>query len=97
MDVFVNPCDISLWLKVSGFYEYLGEWLLKKEKHVQLVDAAAHPRVGNPEHGKLHEWVFEYMDEICKISKKVPYTFLKWLWSMDEEQVLLLPPSVELH
>jgi len=78
------PRDIPPWLKVSDFHSYLGDHLLNKERRLKLVDAATHPRAGHPEYGKLHEWVFDYMKEVRHISRhKVPYTIMKWLWSMD--------------
>jgi len=80
------PRDIPPWLKVADFHSYLGDHLLNKEKHVKLVDAATHLRAGHVEYGKLHEWVFDYMKEVCDISRhKVPYTIMKWLWSMDPQ------------
>ena len=90
MDNLINapsvPCDIPPWLKISGFNDYLDNYLTDREKRLALVDAATHPAMGHPEYGKLHGWIFNYMSKIRYIAKNmVPYTFLKYILSMDEK------------
>jgi len=79
------PRDIPPWLKVSGFHEYLGDYVTDHQKRNRLVDAATHPRIGDPIFGQLHDWVFEYMKIVRERSRtKVPYTFMKYIISLED-------------
>jgi hypothetical protein len=85
---FDEPClsrDIPPWLKVSRFHEYLGDYVTDDSKRQKLMEVSHQPRSTDALFGKLHQWVFNYLKEVCNIAKfKVPYTFLKYIMSLSE-------------
>jgi hypothetical protein len=80
--------DITPWLRVSGFHKLLGDYVTDTEKRKYLVDLVSRPKSKDVLFGKVHDWVFEYVDGIRKMAhEKVQYTFLRRMLSGSGEYV----------
>jgi len=78
------PRDIPPWLKVSSFHENLGYYMTQQEMRERIVKAAMAPKSEKEQYGMLAGWIFDYLDAGRYASKnKVPYTFLKYIMSVD--------------
>jgi Orsellinic acid/F9775 biosynthesis cluster protein D len=76
--------DIPPWLKVSGFLDYLGDYVHDRNKRTPLFEAATGPKASDVPYGQLHSWVFEYLLSVRDICKnKFDHTFLKHILHLD--------------
>jgi hypothetical protein len=73
----VTSRDIPPWLRMSGFFTYMGDYATDTDKRTELVELMSRPRSKDAFYGKLHLWVFEYMSGIRADSSDVQYTFLR--------------------
>ena len=74
--------EVPPLLAHTGWNLHLDTFVTDETKRKKLVTSALRPLSAkkDPIYGQLHEWVFEYMDEICNIAQyQVPYTLLRYI------------------
>jgi hypothetical protein len=71
--------DVSPWLEIAKFHEYLDTYMTDARKRGALVAAAASPsnrsRKRRERYSVVHDWVFNYLDRARQI--KLPRLLLK--------------------
>jgi hypothetical protein len=70
--------ELTPWLTVSGYLDYLGVHATNETKRGKLVDLARRPSRNDDIYGTLHDWMFDYLTVVCRVAKRQEhYVFLK--------------------